>query len=122
MNEPGEELCDLRERTKRFALCVIRVYAALPKRGAGEIIGRQLVRSGTSVGAQYREATRARSRAEFISKVEGALQELEETNYWFELVVEAWLVPGKRLAELRQEAHELTAILIASVKTAKKGR
>lgn len=84
------------------------------------MLGRQLLRSGTSVGAHYREAMRSRSTAEFISKIEGGLQELEETGYWLELLGEAGILPKEGLRELRQEVEELTAILVASVKTAKK--
>ena len=73
---------DLKIRTKEYALSVIRLFAALPKRTETQILGRQLLRAGTSVGAQYREATRAKSNADFISKMEGSLQELEETEYW----------------------------------------
>jgi four helix bundle protein len=78
---------DLRARTKAFALAVVRLYARLPKTSAeGQVPGRQMLRSGTSVGAHYREAYRSRSDAEFISKIEGGLQELEETTYWLELL------------------------------------
>ena len=80
---------DLRERTKKFALRIIRLYNALPGNGSAKVIASQLVRSGTSVGAHYREANRARSVAEFISKMEGALQELDETSYWIELLLES---------------------------------
>ena len=73
---------DLRERTKQFALRIIRLYSALPQRGASLVLGNQILKSGTSVGAHYREAQRAKSNADFISKVEGALQELDETTYW----------------------------------------
>ncbi|MBN2579577.1 MAG: four helix bundle protein [Pirellulales bacterium] len=76
---------DLRKRTKDFALRIIRMLVALPKSLSAEVIGRQIVKSGTSVGAYYREACRSRSNAEFISKIEGALQELDETSYWLEL-------------------------------------
>jgi len=79
-----------------------------------------LLRSGTSVGAHYREASRARSTKEFISKIEDGIQELDETLYWLELLVEGEIVPASRLDELMQEANELVAILVASVKTAKK--
>jgi four helix bundle protein len=79
-----------------------------------------MLRSGTSVGAHYREAVRARSTAEFVSKIEGGLQELEETVYWLELLEESGIVPKNRITELSQEAEELTAILVSSVKTAKK--
>lgn len=83
---------DLKTRTKRFALSVIRLYSSLPKTTVAQIIGKQVVRSGTSVGAHYHEAIRARSPAEFISKVEVGLQELEETIYWIDLLCEAQIV------------------------------
>jgi four helix bundle protein len=109
-------------RTKEFALRVIRLYCALPKTTEAQVLGKQVLRSETSVGAHYREAIRARSVAEFISKIEGGLQELEATSYWLELLAEAGIVPQTRLAELHQEADELTAILVSSVKTAKHRR
>lgn len=83
------------------------------------MIGKQLLRSGTSVGAHYREASRARSDAEFISKVEGGLQELDESTYWMELLTESGIVTPARLKELQQEADELTAILVTCVRKAK---
>lgn len=110
---------DLKARTKAFALRVVRLYSALPRTTEARILGKQLLRSGTSVGAHYREAMRARSNAEFISKIEGGLQELEESVYWLELLGDARIMDGGRLAELRSEAGELTAILVACVKTAK---
>ena len=113
---------DLRVRTKSFALRVIRLYASLPKITEAQVIGKQLLRSGTSVGAHYREATRARSKAEFVSKIEGGLQELEETVYWLELLSDSEIVSAKRLAGLQLEARELTAILVSSAKTAKQHR
>ena len=117
MNEKAE--LDLRIRTKSFALRIIRLYAALPKMTETQVIGKQLLRSGTSVGAHYREAKRARSTAEFVSKIEGGLQELEETTYWLELLVDSEIIPAKRLADLHHEAEELIAILVSSAKTAK---
>lgn len=117
-----KERSDLRLRTKDFALRVIRMYVALPRTPVAQVLGHQALRSGTSVGAHYREACRARSTAEFISKVECGLQELDETSYWLELVAESGTLSEKRLAALRQEAHELTAILVTSVRTAKKNR
>lgn len=113
---------DLKARTKRFALRIIRLYGKLPKTTEGQVIGRQLIRSGTSVGAHYREASRARSIAEFISKVEGGLQELEETCYWLELLGESGIMPGRKLAELMDEANQLTAILVTCTKNSKKKR
>jgi four helix bundle protein len=118
----GGRMKDLKARTKEFALRVIRLYSALPKTTEAQVIGKQLLRSGTSVGAHYREGTRARSDAEFISKLEGGLQELEESVYWMELLIEASMLPENRLAELLKEADELTAILITCVKNAKDKR
>jgi four helix bundle protein len=110
---------ELKRRTKAFALPVVRLFGALPNRIEAQVIGKQLLRSGTSVGAHYREACRARSAAEFISKMEGGLQELEETTYWLELLMDSEIVQAARLTDLQREADELTAIFVASVKTAK---
>jgi four helix bundle protein len=87
---------DLKLRTKEYALGAIRLFCQLPKRTEVQILGRQLFRSGTSVGAQYREATRGKSTADFISKIEGSLQELEESEYWLELLAESGLYPEER--------------------------
>src|SRR5947209_15264099 len=103
---------DLKTRTKQFALRIIRLICALPHSNEAQVLGKQLLRSGTSVGAHYREAHRARSNAEFISKVEGGLQELEETTYWLELLAEGGIMSKERLAELLDEANQLTAILV----------
>ena len=94
----------------------------MPKKTEAQVLGKQVLKSGTSVGAHYREAKRARSSAEFISKIEAGQQELEETAYWLELLVDAGIVPGKRLEALRKEADELMAIFVSSAKTAKKER
>src|ERR1041384_6544672 len=110
---------DLRKRTKLFALRIIKLYASLPKSTAAQVIGKQVLRSGTSVGAHYREAKRARSTAEFISKIEGALQELDETIYWLELLTESGIVPEKQLKPLCDEAEELIAIFVTIAKKAK---
>lgn len=110
----------LEERTRAFALAIIRVFAALPRTEVATILGRQMVRSGTSVGAQYREGSRARSSAEFISKLESALQELEETQYWLELLTDSGVGEVDALADVRREAGELTAMLTASVLTIKR--
>ncbi|MEM8947534.1 MAG: four helix bundle protein [Planctomycetota bacterium] len=109
----------LKGRTKEFALRVIRLYEALPKSTTAQVIGKQVLRSGTSVGARYREACRARSSAEFISKIEGGLQELEETQYWLELLVDSEIMPESHLQNLQDEANQLVAMLTASVKTTK---
>ena len=109
-------------RTKQFALHIIRFYSAMPKSAVAQIIGKQMLRSGTSVGAHYREAIRSRSNAEFISKIEGGLQELEETYYWLELTVESGIFALGRVKDLMEEADELTAILTTCVKNAKRGK
>ena len=116
------ETTDLKMRTKAFALRVIRLCASLPRSGPPDVIGRQLVRSGTSVGAQYREAHRARSTAEFVSKLECSIQEMDESIYWTELLTDANFVKAERLAPLVTEANELMSILVASVRTAKRNR
>jgi four helix bundle protein len=109
----------LRERTKAFAVEVIRLCAALPRNGAATVIKRQLLRSGTSPGAHCREASRARSNAEMVSKIETALQELDESVYWMELLVDAEIVRPERLKFLLHEADELTAMLVTAVRTIK---
>ncbi len=110
---------DLKERTKQYALRIIRLYTSLPKTTEAQVMGRQVLKSGTSVGAQYREANRAKSDADFISKVEGSLQELDETEYWLELLTEAGIVPVERLAPLLNETDELIAIFVTIVKKTK---
>ncbi len=119
MKDEGE-MKDLKVRTKEFALRIIRLYVALPKTTEAQVIGKQLLRSGTSVGAHYREGIRARSNAEFVSKIEGGLQELEESCYWMELLIESGLLPESKLSDLMDEAGELTAILTTCAKNAKK--
>lgn len=116
----GSAAQDLAQRTKLFALGVINLYSRLPVTTLAQVLGRQILRSGTSVGAQYREAKRAKSDADFISKVEGALQELEETAYWLELLEDSRIIATAEAATLRSEANELTSILVASVKTVKR--
>ena len=113
---------DLRNRIKTYALRIIKLYQTLPKSGEARVIGKQILRSGTSVGAQYREACRAKSPADFISKMEGSLQELDETGYWLELLSESEIMPTDQFADLQKENSELTAIFVTSVKTAKKNR
>jgi four helix bundle protein len=110
---------NLRERTKQFALRIIRLYLAIPERGATRILGNQILKSGTSVGAHYREAQRAKSNADFISKIEGALQELDETSYWLELLGDSELVARSRLDSLCRETEELLAILVTIAKRVK---
>ena len=110
---------DLKDRTRRFALAVIALYGSLPKSTVPYVLGRQLLRSGTSVGAHYRESQRAKSNADFISKIEGALQELEETAYWLELLRDSRYSTPERIEPLYAEANELTAILVSVAKTVK---
>ena len=110
---------DLRERTKKFALRVIKLYSSLPRRGDAQVLGGQILKSGTSVGAHYREACRAKSNADFVSKIEGALQELDETAYWLELIGQSEILPMKRLESLMFETEELMAILVTIVKSVK---
>lgn len=119
MKDEGGRMKDLKARTKEFAIRIIRLYAALPKSVEAQVIGKQVLRSGTSVGAHYREAVRARSTAEFVSKISGGMQELEETSYWLELLAEAKILPLEKLSALMQEADELMAILTTCVKNAK---
>jgi four helix bundle protein len=109
----------LKERTREFALRVVRLYADLPRATVAQVLGKQLLRAGTSVGAHYREGTRSRSDAEFVSKLEGTLQELEETRYWLELLAAEHLGPSDELGSLTGEADELAAMLTASVRTVK---
>ena len=121
-DEDRASVVDLGVRTKRFALRIIRLFGALPKTTEAQVLGKQMLRSGTSVGAHYREATRARSDAEFVSKIDVALAELEETAYWLELLAESDIVASARLEELRGEANELLAILVTCVKKVKRNR
>jgi len=110
---------DLRERTTEFALRIVRMYCALPKSTEAQVLGKQVLRSGTSIGAHYREASRARSKKEFVSKLEGGLAELDETDYWLELLVKAGIVDADRMKSLRDETNELLRIFATSIRTAK---
>ena len=113
---------NLRDRTKRFALSIIRCYVALPKNDVTKVLGRQVLRSGTSVGSHYREGCRARSDAEFISKLEGGLQELDETLYWLELLLDAKECEPRLANRLILEANELMAIIVTIVRKRKGDR
>jgi four helix bundle protein len=110
---------DLHGRTKEFALRIIRMFAALPKSTAAQVLGKQVLRSGTSIGANYREANRARSKPEFIAKIGDCLKELDETAYWLELLAESSIVPNAKLADLRDECDQLLAIFTTISKKAK---
>jgi four helix bundle protein len=113
---------DLKDRTKQFALRVIRLYRALPRNEEARVIGKQLLRSGTSIGANYRAACRGRSKAEFVAELGIVLEEADETVFWLELLQESDIMNVQSLAPLVQEARELTAIFVASVCTAKESQ
>ncbi len=113
MTEP-----ELKQRVKEFALRVMRLVAALPETTVGRAIGSQLVRSGTSVAANYRAACRGRSKPEFIAKLGIVVEEADETVFWLELVVEGELLAKNLVGSLLDEANQLTAIMVASRKTA----
>lgn len=117
MRMPG-----LRDRMKQFALRVIRVYCALPKTTEAQVLGKQMLRSGTSVAANFREASRARSNAEFISKLGVVEQELDETMLWFELLGESSIFSEKRLEAILTESDELMRIIVAAIKSTKDGK
>jgi four helix bundle protein len=108
---------ELRQRTKTFANRIVKLFRALPRTGEAEVIGKQLLRAGTSIGANYRAACRGRSRAEFASKLGIVVEEADATIYWLELLADNSILPPKQLEELLREAHELTAIFTATRQT-----
>jgi len=110
---------ELKQRTKTFALRIIRLVEALPSSIVGRTIANQLVRSGTSVAANYRAACRGRSKAEFIAKLGTVVEEADETAFWLELIVDSGLQPHAKIAPLLTEADELTAIFVASCRSAR---
>jgi four helix bundle protein len=111
---------NLISRTKKFALRVIRVYSSLPKQTLAQVLGKQVLRSGTSVGANYREAFRARSSAEFVAKMGDCVKELDETSYWLELIVDTNLIPSERLQLLQDECNQLISIFVSIIKRKKR--
>jgi len=111
---------ELKVRTKQFGLRVMKLVDALPKTTAGRALGNQLIRSGTSVGANYRAACRGRSKAEFIAKIGTVAEEADESAFWLELIMDGGLLKPDQVQPLHQEANELTAIFTASGRTAKK--
>ncbi|HYX68486.1 MAG TPA: four helix bundle protein [Terriglobales bacterium] len=113
---------DLKQRTKRLAIEIVRLCRKLPETDEGHIIARQLLRCGTSVGANYRAVCRARSRPDFISKLGIVLEEADETSFWLELLVESGAVPSSAVQHLLAETNELTAIFVASLRSAKNER
>src|SRR5438132_11722113 len=110
---------DLRDRTKQFALRILEMLLVILKSTQAQVLGKQILRSGTSVGANYREAYRGRSKAEFIAKCGDSLRELEETAYWLELLVDGKIVAAETLADLRRECDELIAIFVTILKRSK---
>jgi four helix bundle protein len=110
---------DFADRTKNFARRIIRLYLALPKETVAQVLGKQVLRSGTSIGANYREASRSRSKAEFISKIGDCLKEADETAYWLELLADEGIIPSERLGPLLKETDELIAILVTISKRAR---
>jgi four helix bundle protein len=112
----------LQDRTKKFAIRVIKAFARLPRDEAARIIGRQFLRSGTSVAANYRAACRARSAADFVSKISVVAEEADETLFWLELLTEAELITKRLLEALMLECNEVLKIFSASLATAKRNR
>jgi four helix bundle protein len=120
MKDESKTITDLRTRTKGYSIIIIRLYTSLPKTEACVVVGRQLLRSGTSVGAHYREAYRAKSDADFINKIQGGLQELDETGYWLELLPECGMPPNDLHMLATRETEELIAIFTAICRSVKK--
>jgi four helix bundle protein len=118
-DQDAKKVEDLKSRTKRYALGIIQLYSRLPRSVQAQVIDKQMLRSGTSVGAQYREGCRAKSDADFISKIEGALQELEETAYWLELLKETCLIPENVIVLHLRETEEITLIFTSIVRNIK---
>src|SRR5215831_10631468 len=114
-----KEKTDLAVRTKRFALQIIGFFTRLPRTPEAQVLGKQLLRSATSVGANYREAYRARSRAEFIAKGGDSLRELEESAYWLELLIESGIANPEQLQPLCKECDELISIFVTILKRSK---
>jgi four helix bundle protein len=112
---------EMKKRTKQYGLRIIRAAASLPRTFAARHIGGQLLRAGTSVGANYRAACRARTQAEFIAKLGIVEEEADETIYWMEMLVEAGIMPDVKLGALMTEANEILSIVVASINTARGG-
>jgi four helix bundle protein len=110
---------DLKTHTKKYARRIIRLFLALPKNPVTQVLGKQMLRSGTSVGANYREANRGRSKAEFIAKIGDCLREVDETAYWLELLVDEKFVAPAKMLDLQDETEQLTAIFVTILKNAK---
>ena len=108
---------DLKNRTKEFALRIIKLVNSLPNTKSGYVIGNQLIRSGTSIGANYRATCRAKSKADFISKLGTVVEEADESSFWLELIIESGLMRKDLIEPLLQECNEITAIMVSSRKT-----
>jgi len=120
MKDENEQAQDLKLQTKAFALRIIRLYSKLPKSDTlAQVLGRQVLRSATSVGANYREASRGRSKAEFASKMGDCLKETDETEYWLELLVDSGCVSASKMAGLLDETSQLLAIFTTIAKRSK---
>ena len=113
---------DLKNRTKAFGVKIIHLVESFPNSKTADIIGRQILRSGTSVGANYRGAYRAKSRADFISKMGSVEEEADESIYWLEVLEESKIVQAARVKELQREANELVSIIVSSINTAKRSK
>jgi four helix bundle protein len=111
---------DLRTRTSAFALRIVKLYSSLPKSTEAQVLGKQVLRSGTSVGANYREGNRAKSDADIVNKFESVLQELDETDYWLDLLVRSGILPAPKAETLIKETNELLAIFTTIVTKIKK--
>jgi four helix bundle protein len=103
---------DIQLRTRKFAARIIRLYVSLPKTAEAQVVGKQLLRSGTSVGAHIAESNRGKSDADFVNKIDGALQELDETLYWMNLLIDTNIVKVDKLNDLMHESEEIIAVLV----------
>jgi four helix bundle protein len=110
---------ELKERTKQFALRIMKLVDSLPDTRSGRAIGNQIIRSGTSVGANYRAACRGRSKADFVAKLGIVLEEIDECGYWLELIMESGMIKKEKIESLYKESNEITAIIVSSIKTAR---
>jgi four helix bundle protein len=119
MDELPSKQEELRNRTKRFALRIIRLFRHLPRNTKAQVLGKQLLRSGTSIGANYRSAGRARSKGEFVARMGIVVEEADESVFWIECLVESGIVKSDLLTDLLSEANELLAIFAASQRTAR---
>ena len=113
---------EFKDRTKQYALRIIRLTEALPRGRLASVIGRQLLRSGTSVGANYRAACRGKSRADVIAKLAIVEEEADECLYWMELLVDSGLISEHRITDLMQEGDEIVAMTVASIRTLRKNK